>query len=245
MENGKKAPAMRAAFLAALLLSLFSIAVFSVQYIYSTGVDVSVSKSYGIFQNGVYLDTKEVLVPSPYAVKRTSLMVENSANYTRNITITVEYDGEIAGSEPEAHVLSSFVRWTSEIRPYSSKEFAVFGKDLETAVPFVSVSDFSSLSQPVSNKELLLSSNVSDSGAPQAATSTAGGYVRPPESALAPILEEPKKLNLLSKSIIMIFAGLVLLMVASGFGFVFGSEEERPWAAAPQAKIRITQPEQG
>lgn len=239
MENGKKIhlAVMRGLFFAALFISAFSILAFSFQTIYSTDLEFEISKSFGVYQNGVYFDSKDVLIPSPFAVQRTLVVVRNTGSSVRNFVLSLSYEGNITYSEPPATRKGNYIMWMVELQPHENKTLYVFGKGLQTGDPVIEMSELFSLA-PASDKKLKLI-NVSNKSGLQLNSSSVG-YTQTQDNFIDSIIVEPKKLNLLSKSVLVIFAGLVLLTVTSGFGFVFGREEEQaPQKKAPKARIRI------
>lgn len=231
-EKQEQMNVLRNVFLSVLLISVLSVTAFSLQTIYSNGVSVETVKSYGIFQNGVYQDTRDVPVPSPYSVKKTEVVVKNGENVARNISISLDYMGAIEMIDPPAKGNASSIVWEATLLPYEEKAFSVFGRGLETGTASVSVSE--ALPQAV-NKTLVVDNLSNKSRKPPATF----GYTREEEivDVLQPVFAEQRNLDVVARSLIVILAGMVLLTVASGFAYIFGAEE-RP-KMHRRAKIHI------
>lgn len=241
---------LRRVFVLVFFVSLLSLTVFSLQTIYSNNVIVESIKSYGIYQNGVYRDTGDALVPSPFSVKTTKIIVKNAENSTRNFTILLEYSGEIEFMEPAAKKNATTLVWEATFSPYEERIFRVLGNNLETGTPLVSVSDIFVL--VVENKKPMFGNtytNLSNSNAfnpPTNGTSRAHfEYSREEETMnmLQSIFAEQKKLDILTKSAIVLFAGLVLLVFVSGFAYLFGAREKPKIAKKPRIHIGEVYPE--
>ncbi len=221
-EKQEQLNAMRFLFLAVAVLSALSIAAFSLQMIYADDLAIETEKSYGIFQNDVFQDTGEVLVPSPYAVEKITMTVQNNGNHTRDFSLSMDYAGTIMKTEPVAEVNSTALTWNVSLPASAKMAFSIIGKGLEADAPSVIIATPSgqSILQPT-NKVMILE-NASNKSTPPARF----GYVREQENGIAgAVLAEQKRLDLATKSAIVVFAGLVILTFASGFAFVFGVEE--------------------
>lgn len=226
---------MRKVFFSVLMLLVLTLTTFSIQYVYSNNMSVDFSKTYGIYQNGVYKDTRDVLVPSPYAVQKAAIGVKNEEATARNISISIDYKGEIVKAEPSAEGDADTVLWSGEFSAYEEKTFYILGKNLAVGVPYVFVDDGS---QSVSNKKLSVENNVSNKTS-AANHSETFGYAPYGERAdiVGAIFEEERNLDIVAKSVITIFAGFVLLTLASGLAFIFGAEERPKITKRPNIHI--------
>lgn len=222
MKNGNKENpnVMRKALLLAVFLSLVTVTTFSLQLIYSSGIRVETSETYGVYQNNVFKDTKDVLVPSAFAVKKITLLVQNSQGASRNIFLSVDYSGTVQDTAPAAEASGNILKWELELLPYEETSIEIIGKELSIGTPIVSVK--TAEPQNISNKTLTVSNASNETAKPEPTVFSAE---EGSEDILGPILEEPRKLDLVAKSVLTIFAGLVILTIASGFAFVFGKEE--------------------
>ncbi|VVB98098.1 Uncharacterised protein [uncultured archaeon] len=243
MRNRKRdhLKVMRHVFLAVLMVSILSITAFSFQAIYSNNVRVDIARTYGILQNGVFLPTDGVIVPSPYSVQTANITVQNTENSTRAISISVDYKGALASADPRPSETPGTLTWVANFSPLETKVFVVMGKELEVSDPVVTVVGIPQSQPAVSDKKLLLDnlSNKTHETSQQQNFS----YVREDEvtDLLLPVFAEQKKLDVVAKSLIIIFAGLVVLTLAGGLASVFGSDDKpRPSASEKGgAKIHI------
>ncbi|MFA5077313.1 MAG: hypothetical protein WC488_02710 [Candidatus Micrarchaeia archaeon] len=210
--------------IAVILISLLSIITFSVQYIYSNNLDIQVRKSYGLYQNGVFRDTADVEVPSQFAVRKTEIRVTNTADSARRAVLSMSHRGSVTSAEPSPKKFGSLLSWTLQIGPRETATVYVFGPDLETETPALTFVDYGA-EQSVSNKKLFIPASSSES---VVSDSTSFSYVREGASAglIDSLVADQNKLDLFSKSAIVIFAGLVVLTLVGGLGSVLSSEEK-------------------
>jgi hypothetical protein len=232
--------AMRHVFLAVLALSILSITAFSFQAIYSDNVRVEIERTYGVYQNGVFLPSGGVVVPSPYAVQATNITVQNLGNSTRTISISADYTGRISYSAPAASETPGTLTWVATFAPLEEITFVAMGKDLDVSGPVVTVVGEIQSQPHVSDKKLLLD-NLSNKTAVQSQQQNFS-YVREDELSdlLLPVFAEQNKLDVVAKSVIVIFAGLVVLTMAGGLAFAFGNDARpRSSASGKGPKIHI------
>lgn len=218
---------------AALLLILFSVLTFSVQYIYSNDLSLQVTKSYGIYQNGVYQDTKDTEVPSPFVVQRTLLYLVNSGNSTRNITIYLAYSGNLAEASPYPAINgTSYVQWNFLIGPSESKTFYLIGKDLETGIPTLSASGTPRPEPQLSNKNLSLNDSQQSSPSNYSTNQTVPDMY----------VQKQKNLDFLSEIALLVLAGMLLLLTLSGFMLIFGKRGKTGPKTGARIKIAESTP---
>ncbi len=237
-ESREHPNVMRKVFLAVALITVFSLSGFALQLIYSNNVNVDMEARYGLYQNGVYKDTDGVLVPSPFAVRRITLTIVNAENSTRDITATLNFQGNASLLEPAPISRNEgAATWSVRLGPFEEAQINVTGtQDLEAGAPYV-LANGATVTPKSTNKTLAVNnlSNRTSSGIP-----TTFGYVREQgvSDLLTPVFAEQRRLDIVAKSVIVIFAGLVVLTMASGFAFVFG-KEERPPSGRKGARIHI------
>ncbi|MDD5337002.1 MAG: hypothetical protein PHS02_00800 [Candidatus ainarchaeum sp.] len=220
--------------LAVLFITLFSLLTFSVQYIYSNNLDIQVHKTYGLYQNSVFQDTGDMELPSSFAVRKTTVLITNTADTTRQVILSMAYSGSLDSTEPSASILGSTLSWVLEIGPRQTATVSVFGKGLDTETPSLSFVDFGS-QQSISNKQLFIPA----SAAPVTSSSNSFSYVRQdvPDSLLGSFVADQKKLDLFSKSAIVILAGLVLLTMVGGLGSVLSPDPKPKSVQRPRILI--------
>lgn len=241
MKNRKRKhqAILKSFFLIVLALTALSITAFSFQAIYSNNVRVQSDHIYGIYQNGVFMGTDGIIVPSPYSVRMANISVQNLDNATRTISVYVDYKGSVAIAEPPASETPGTLTWVANFSPFEEKNFIVIGKDMEVSEPVVTVVGTQQAQPPSVDKKLVLdnlSNKTPSTGGPQTF-----GYVREQEISdlLQPVFAEQKKLDVVARSLIIIFAGFAALTLAGGFAFIFGKDEQRPQGAPRSAKIHI------
>lgn len=193
--------------LAVFFICFFSIVVFSFEKI-ASATNVEIKKSHGVYQNGIYKDTQEVLVPSPFTVKKTEIIVKNNENTARRITISLEYTGTVEVAEPKAEKNVTSLVWKTEFSAFEEKSFEVFGKNLETSTPVL----FSENVLQPTNTEITKNEKIA-----------LFNYVKNENRVQQFIKQE--KLDRNMKTAIVIFAGLLLLLVVGSFVHVFGTEQ--------------------
>lgn len=214
-------------------LALLSIAAFSLQVMSSQGVVVEVSQGYGTYQNGVFRYTGDTLVPSPYSVDAAKIAVKNTENASRNATITLFYQGTIVALDQPLQNDSKYIWLVYNLAPLEEKTFFVIGRNLQVGVASTSLPE-----QPpgIDNKELV-PGNESPGALPPAQTV---GYVREepqPSGPIATFYAAQSRMDLFSKSIIVVLAGLVILVVASGLSFFLGRKEQTEPPREPKIHI--------
>lgn len=208
---------MHTFFLLILFLCIFSLTSFALQFMHSNNFTVNIEQTYGIFQNNVFFDSKEVLLASPYAVQKKTIVLKNSLNQTREVYIAVNYQGLIIKTIPDSQNNTTTLVWGAAFSPFEEKSFEIIGRNFELEPPLISETPFT-FSGNVSNKKLILNdSNQTNDTIP---------FVRKKDSdnIFEPFSRQRKDLDLTSKILVILFGGLVILIVAGGIGTVFGKK---------------------
>lgn len=235
MKNVKEAQrgTMRSVLLALFVLSMLAVTAFSLQVVYSGNIRVESVKGYAIYQNDVYRDTGDTMIPSIFTVQKYTLSVRNFENASRNVSISADYSGELRLVDPAAEQGASSLRWNFLLGPLEERNLTVLGKNLTLGEPSLSLNDI--YSGGVSDRKLSL-----DADGRAEEQETFGYIVEEPRGVLDPLVSEERKLDIVAKSMLTLFAGLVVLTLASGFAFVFGSHEDyRSGRITRKARIHV------
>ena len=226
---------LRPALFLILFIAVFSVAVFSLQSIYSSNVITESIRGYGTYQNGVFKSTGDVLVASPYSVGAIAINAVNGENSTRQITFSLAYSGSLEATQPQADSVSDVIIWKAVLGPYEQTTFRAFGKGFEGGelIAIASDSIAETATSNVTNKPLFIS-NPGNNSSPANSSSQPVHQAQvftysieeAPDGVFSSIYAQQSQLGIAAKSLIVILAGIAALVITAGAAMLLGQKEK-------------------
>lgn len=122
---------------AGLLLAILSMCFFAQSYLAAGGFKINIERGeIYITENGEFIFAKK-LVSIPNPQKGYEIRAENIGNESKNVTIVLDYSGEIKNTSVPVYTNGSTIVWNASFRQNEKKRLLVLGEGLNIERPRV------------------------------------------------------------------------------------------------------------
>ncbi len=230
---------------AGLLLAILTMCFFASSYLASGGFKINIeSGEIYITEKGEFIFAKK-LISIPNAQKGYEIAAESTGNESKNVTIVLDYSGEIKNTSAPVYMNGSIIAWNASFREKEKKRLLVVGDNLSIEKPRVFTTYYILTERNETEKRIVVEERKEPTVVIERRSQFPAEGGEKTREILTPSYEVTREIKIDFPTFLAFIVGLFLLAILSTTTHMLGKkEEEKPEKRVPRIFIGGRYPEE-